>query len=555
MQERKLWTPASWLIVLSLFLASCSAAVTPGPKGTGTKAADVSPAGTQVLTPTPKPVAARYGGILTQATEADVSNLDLIQATGGATANPLMPIYDSLLTTDPLEPLKIMANLAKTYDVSTDGLRYTFHLHQDVKFHDGKTATSEDVAFNMKRMANPPQGTTSVRKSWLSAVDKIESPDANTLVITLKRRDPAFLSVMASGWMGVLPKHIIQEKGNMTKDVVGTGPFKLKNHTRGVSLRTVKNPDYFVRGLPYLDGIDTYVIPDQTVRTAALRTGRILLIREIPGVTVTQSKTIREAMGDKVVVEMTDHALGSFLLMNFSRKPFSDPRVRLAVSWAIDRELGMHLAAEGAASTGGILWRGWGNDLDPAELAKMPGYGPDKEANRAKARSLLAAAGYPNGFKTSLSVQRELGYTVIEMEFVKEELKKIGIDAELNLMEKAAFLAARQTGGMDAVRDAPAQELPDATPFLKERVITGSSGTLGYSNPKVDELIERQSTIADPSERKKLLDEISRTVLMDGWVSLWWYKKIAVYWAKVKGWKKPPQHFYSTRHATTWLAE
>jgi ABC-type transport system substrate-binding protein len=181
------------------------------------------------------------GGTLQISLQSDPPNFDPLSNTTGRVISVLGPCCNGLVRFSEFDPDKVVPDLAESWALSADGLAYTFVLRKGLKFHDGKPCTSADVKYTFDVVRDPPKGIVSVRANLLDAVSAIEAPDPLTVRFVLKRKSPSLVANLASGWMLVLPKHLL-EKGPMNDQIVGTGPFKLKEYKRGVSLEFVRNP-------------------------------------------------------------------------------------------------------------------------------------------------------------------------------------------------------------------------------------------------------------------------------------------------------------------------
>jgi peptide/nickel transport system substrate-binding protein len=289
----------------------------------------------------PKP---KYGGYLVQACDKEPPSLDPSQE---GTIYMLMYVasqYNGLLQFDPLENTKIVGDLAKSWKFSGDGRTITFKLHEGVKWHDGKPFTAEDVIYALKRIQNPPKGVASPRKLQFASIEKMEAPDAHTFVLTTKVPNPSILGALAQGWLVILPKHVMEAKGDMKKVVVGTGPFKFKKYTRGTSYEVVRNPDYFIKGRPYLDGIKWYIVPDMSAYVAAFKTHQINLLAGTPNLYKSNVEEIKAAVKN-VQVETGQRVVQNVLWMNTEKKPWDDVRVRKAAWLAVDLVMLMALTS------------------------------------------------------------------------------------------------------------------------------------------------------------------------------------------------------------------
>ncbi|MDP2952520.1 MAG: ABC transporter substrate-binding protein, partial [Chloroflexota bacterium] len=278
---RKIVAATSLWLVLGLLLAACAPAAAPPPQPAPTKEAPAAtaprptpppPATTTPVSPTDKPI---YGGMLKTFGVNDLSNSDLHQAFSYLDHNPMAPVYSLLVRSDPKDINKVGPDLAERWDVSPDGKVYTFFLRRGVKWHDGTPLSSADVKASFDRIVSPPKGVLSQRQAYFDAVDKIETPDGFTVRFLLKRPQAAFPAIVAVPFNAVFPKAILDQKGDMKKDIMGSGPFRFKEYIRGVQFEVEKNPDYFLPGLPYLDGVVRYIIPDSAAAKGAFVTGRL----------------------------------------------------------------------------------------------------------------------------------------------------------------------------------------------------------------------------------------------------------------------------------------
>ncbi len=377
----------------------------------------------------------KTGGILIQACDKEPPSLDPLQE---GTVYMLMYVasqYNGLLQYDPLENTKIVGDLAKSWKISGDGRTITFSLHEGVKWHDGKPFTSEDVLYTLNRIKDPPKGVNSPRKISFASIEKMEAPDAHTFVLTTKVPNPSILGVLAQGWTLIEPKHVMEAKGDMKKDVVGTGPYKLKKYIRGTSYEVVRNPDYFIKGRPYLDGMKVYVVPDMSGYVAAFKTHQINLLAGIPTIYKSHVEDIRAAVRG-AQVQTAQMAVQNVLWMNTEKKPWDDIRVRKAAWLAVDRQAANKVLAEGDGSYGLMLAPEgkWG--LPTAEILKLPGYRQPKDKDLAEAKKLMAEAGYADG--VDVIMDSRIGETDERAAtFLKDQLGKIGIRATIKLNELA----------------------------------------------------------------------------------------------------------------------
>ena len=339
------------------------------------------------MAPTIAPAAdtPRRGGVLLAVIGADPPSLDPHQESTFANIELVAPLYSTLLQLDPYAYPKIIGDLATEWKISPDGLTYTFKIHPGVKFHDGSPLTAADVKASYDKIIFPPQGVRSVRKNAYTAVSAVEAPDATTVVFKLKFPSASLLANLASPWNVIFPKKYLDQDPNYFKThVIGSGPFKFKAYTRGSTFEGERNPSYFVKDRPYLDGYKFYISPETSVRAAAIRSGRAYIeFRNLPDAEVD---AIKKQLGDKVTVQETAMTGQWGVAINNTKKPFDDVRVRQALTLAIDRyTMGKVLAPlTGLKFVGGLMRPGseWG--MPPAELEKLAALRPVPERQAPK---------------------------------------------------------------------------------------------------------------------------------------------------------------------------
>jgi peptide/nickel transport system substrate-binding protein len=500
----------------------------------------------------------RRGGVLLAAIGADAPSLDPHQEQTFATLQPVAPLYSTLLQIEPGNYPNVIGDLASEWKISPDGLAYTFKLHKGVKFHDGSPLTSADVKASYDKILSPPDGVRSIRKFHYSAVAGVEAPDPHTVVFKLKFPSGSLLLNLASPWNVIFPKKYLDQDPNyFKKNVVGSGPFKLKNRTPGSTFEGERNPDYFVKGRPYLDGYKFFISTETSVRAAAIRSGRAYIeFRDLPD---SEVDAIRKHLGDKVVVQSTPFVINFGITINNTKKPFDDVRVRKALTLGIDRYTAGRvlkpltgLRDVGAFTRPGTEWA-----MAPAELEKFPGFWRDAEKSRAEAKKLLAEAGYPSGFKVTLKNRNiKLPYQDWAV-YVIQEWRKIGIEAEHRPLETAAWYAdGRDQGNFELMIFPFGAWVDDPDQLLSPHTPNSPQNWNRALNPALEDLYARQARALDPTERKRLIGEFQKVVLDNAYIlpGLWWSRNV-VHWAKVKNYVAPPSHFANQKLQDIWLSE
>src|SRR5256712_7731378 len=321
-------------------------------------------------------------------------SLDPHQESTFATLQLVAQVYSTRLQSDPYASPKIIGDAASEWKISPDALTYTFKILQGIKFHDGSALTAADVKATYDKLVFPPEGVRSVRHNAYSAVTSIEAPDPSTLVFKLKHASASLLDNLASPWNVIYPKKYLDNDPNYFKaNVVGSGPIKFNSYTRGSTFEGERNPDYFVKDRPYLNGYKFFISTETSVRAAAVRSWRAYIeFRDLPNADV---EAIKKQLGDKVVVQQTPMTGQVGIAINNTVKPFTDVRVRKALTLGLDRYTGGRVLfpLTGLRDVGGLLRPGTEYAMADADLQKLPGFGEDAAKNRAEAKRRHAEAG------------------------------------------------------------------------------------------------------------------------------------------------------------------
>ena len=407
-------------------------------------------------------------------------------------------LYNRLVRLD--ENLVVVPDLASSWDIP-DNLTYVFHLRQGVKFHNGREMTADDVQYSLNRVLDPK--TASPGRSYISSIKSIDVVDRYTVKITLSAPLASLLDGLTSNNCSIVAKEVVEANGNLQKVEAGTGPFMLKEWVADNSMTLVKNPNYFEKGYPLVDKVVYRVIPEQASLLAGLRSGDLDLA------TINDGAIIRQAQRDKKVVVMSKPGLNMRIFsFNTTRKPFDDVRVRQAIANVLDRSEILAIAEFGMGRPTGALpvaATQWALPLD-----KLPYASPDID----KAKQLLAEAGYPNGFsfKITCSSTYEGGLAVAQV--IQNELKKIGVDAQLDVVEWGAYIdkwVKRDFDTMVELRGGSGE--PDR--FLYRTFYsTGGVNNFLFKNADVDALLDQGRTQTKPADRKATYDKL-QALLMD----------------------------------------
>ncbi len=430
---------------------------------------------------------------------------------------PAMPCLSNLVLFDPLKPVHsvdtIVGELAERWSWQDSFHKLVFFLRSNVKWHDGKPFSSKDVKYTFDTLREAPDAPAKLRlnprREWYANVEAVDAPDPQTVVFRLKRPQPSFLLMVASGFTPIYAAHV--PVASYRTGCVGTGPFKVKDWRKGEFVEYVKNPDYFVKGRPYLDGLRYLIIAERGTATAALQAGRVDVA--FPGETPKGiADQLKKAVPSLVVTPVNTSVL-DHLIINTSKPPFDDAKVRQAVSRAIDRRALVTAVYQGGAVLGASMpprpHGVWG--ILDTDLRALPGYG-DPNTERAKARALLADAGFgPNRPLKIAMLTRGLPAFADLGSFVVGELKRVGVDASLRQVDSSQWypLLTRGEFEVGADRNGLEPDDPDAN-FYEFFGCQSPRNNARYCNEQIARLIDQQSQELDPGKRLALVQEIQR---------------------------------------------
>ena len=474
---------------------------------------------------------------------------------------PSMPCFNNLVMFDPLKktesPESIIGDLAEKWSWQDNYRNLVFFLKKGVKWHDGQPFTSKDVkyTFDMVREAPDAAGKLRInpRKDWYANVEAVEAADPHTVVFRLKKPQPSLLMMLASGYTPVYAAHV--PAANYRTGCIGTGPYRVKEWKKGEYVEYVKNPDYHVKGRPYLDGLKYIPITERGTKFAALQSGRLDVA--FPG---DATKTIAEQVTKaepRIKMTLAAQNVNDNLLLNVTKPPFNNVKMRQAFSLAIDRKAVVQTVHQGGAIVGAAMapkpWGVWG--LLEKDLAALPGYGKPSD-DKAKAKKLLAEAGHgpSNPLKIELAV-RAIPQYLDFASFVVNELKQVGVEATLKQVETAQWhpLATRKEFQAGPNLTGLGVDDPDGNFF--ENYACGSARNYGgYCNEQVQKMIEAQSQELDPKKRLAMVVEIQKKLEEDAArPTVDWRLEYYLQWQHVKN-LIPHQSIYNWgRMQEVWL--
>jgi len=498
----------------------------------------------------------KKGGIMNFGVVAEPPTIDCHAVTTFAFAHPGRAHYSTLLKfKGNYDSLKIVGDLADSWEMAADGLTYTFKLRKNVKFHDGAPMTAEDVKASYDRIVNPPAGVVSARRSLHAGIKDIETPDAHTVVFKMKQPNASMLTHFASPWNCIYRAAKLKEDPQFpAKTVLGTGAFEFVEYKKGEVWVAKAFKDYFIPDRPYLDGYKAFF-----VKSSAVSTGIIggQFDAEFRGRTPKERDQIVEAMKDNAVVVEGPWVTNLLFTFNTEKKPFDDVRVRQALTMALDRwgQAGNLSKISSLKYVSGMFRPGYEYGLPEAELVKLPGFAKDIAKSREQAKKLLAEAGVPN-LKVKL-VNRNVAepYTPGGI-FLIDQWKRIGVEAEHSQLETKLFFDAMKDGNFDVLMEFISDFADDPSAQF-DKFLTPAKSSQSASRHKdtlLDELFDKQAAAVDPLERKKLVNQFEIHGLTQAYSApLLWWQRIVVHHKKIKGWELHPSHFTAHDYVDVWL--
>jgi peptide/nickel transport system substrate-binding protein len=476
--------------------------------------------GTSTATGPPK-----RGGTLKAAFSADPAGFDPQRGPSGMSHVVIEQVYSTLMALNP-EAVP-QPELAESHEVSSDGLAYTFKLRPGVKFHNGDDLTAEDVKFSFDRLLAPNSGYSYT--SQIETIKKIEAVDPLTVRFTLSQRTGPFLVYMAFPGSSIVPKKLVQSGHDLNAKPIGSGPFQFVSYEPRSAIKFTRNQNYFEKGKPYFDAMEYRLIGDITALTTAVESGQVNFSNEIP------PKDWRRIKRSKDLTTQTlEGSRFNWLVPNNSHKPFDNVRIRQAISYALDRQALVDGAFFGQATpiTGGVIpkWN-WGYAPD-TKLAPVKG-------DVAKAKSMLAQAGFPNGFTTSMTIVSSFPQQIAMAPIIQANLEKVGIKAKIGTMEVPRYWdEVWSTSNFDITTMYWLSPLADPDDFVTNNYSsTAAVNVQKYASKKMDDLLAQAKSAPTQDARKDLykqmqqlsMDDMPIVPLVNGWLLIAYSNKLQNY--------------------------
>ncbi len=512
----------------------------------------------QLAAPEPNP---RHGGMLRYGITMRPPHFDVHQS---GTINNLGSqgvMFDNLIRRDPRDSGQtIIPDLAHSWQIAKDGKTYTFFLRKGVEFHDGAELTAEDVKTTFDRIRKPPRGVSIPRSVLFRAVGEIAIPDKYVVQFKLAEPRPVnfIMSAIASGWNVIVRKKTLEDHNYNLRKVEfypGTGPFKSVKRVENESWQFEKNPNYWNKPLPYLDGITFYhALPFSTELGSAILSGRVDYVR------ITDPVTWRTAKATPgMSVARFNQSVIQGVWVNTRRKPFADPRVVRAFHLAFDRHALIEVVKDVTPMrVGGFIYPFSEFATPTDELFQRIGYQTDTTAAVKEARALMAAAGQANGIQGLDFLVRSVPSFKLWSQAIQAMLQET-LNVQCNLRETVELVWFDDTasGHFDLAIGAIVSTLIDPSDYFNAWYRTGGPQNYAFwSNQEFDRLVDRIDREVDPKERLTLVRQTEAIMEQSPPVlPVAWEQINDVWYSYVKG--HNPQNYFGiydvVREDTFWL--
>ncbi len=466
-------------------------------------------------------------------------------------ANMILHAFEGLLIID--KDGAIQPGQAETWEQSEDGLTWTFHLRDGLKWSDGSDLTANDFVFAWKRICDPetaaPYAETvlSMVKGYDDAIGgntdalAVTAPDDKTFVVELSAPCPFFDSLAAFATLMPVQQATIEANGDgwaVSADTyVSNGPFYMTEWEVGSHITFSKNPYYWNADAIKLDKLTFVLMEDANAAYSAYQNGDVMMIKDVP------TEEIPSLTGKEDF--FVDPIIGTYYInLNCEKECFQDANVRKALSLAIDRNYVANTLMQGTYSpAGNFMGPGWADPTGGEFMEKSNGGKPyidndNYEANLEEAKQLLADAGYPDGqgFPAITYTTNDSGYHKVVAEYLQEAWGKLGIDLSVNIVEWSSFTPMRRNGEYDVARNGWVGDYADPSNMLDLLYSTNGNNDGKYNNPEYDAAMEASRSTVDPEERSAALHQAEDILMADtGCVPVAYYNDFYLQSPKVTG--------------------
>ena len=462
----------------------------------------------------------KHGGILHIYHRETPPSLSIHEEATFSVNVPAMPIFNNLVIYDQHKPQNsmgtIVPELADSWSWSSDNLSLTFKLHQSVKWHDGQLFTAKDVkcTFDLLQGKGQDKFRKNPRKDLFNNIKEVTTNGDYEVTLHLGRPQPSLLAMLASGYTPMYACHV--SAAQMRTHPIGTGPFKFVEFKQNESIKLERNPDYWKKSLPYLDGIEYTIIPNRATAVLAFVAGKVDMTFPTE-MTAALEKDIK-AQDPSAICEIAPINVSTNLIVNREKPPFDNLELRKALALALDRKAFVDIIFQGQADAGGTLLPPpegvWGMPLEM--LKTIPGYG-DVHKDREQARAILAKFGYTasNPLKIKVSTRNLATYRDPAVVLI-DQLRTINIDAELEPVESSQWFAKVARNDYSVGLNLTGNGIDDPDQAFYENYACGSERNYThYCNKELETLFDKQSVETDVEKRRKMVWDIDKELQED----------------------------------------
>ncbi|MCY4590395.1 MAG: ABC transporter substrate-binding protein [Alphaproteobacteria bacterium] len=505
----------------------------------------------------------QVGGELNIVVGSKIPSYDAhIESTFGM-IHPIRPFYSTLIRVNPdnpSSPTDFVCDVCEggVPEPTDNGTTYTFKIRSGITFHDGKPLTAADVKATFDKIAFPPEGVASNRRAYFKMVESIEAPDDTTVVFKLKHASGTFIPSVAMPFNFIYAKADLDTHGYTwhQTNINGSGPFRFVEHVQGSHVTGTRNDDYYHEGKPYLDGYTALSAPKMSIRLQAIRGGRADI--EFRGFPPKARDDLVAALGDKITVQESDWNCVLLVTPNHKTKPFDDPRVRRAMTLAIDRHGGSKYLSNIAIvkTVGGIVFPNHPLATPVDELkANIAGYSDDIADSIEHAKALLEEAGQSDLKFTLLNRGVDQPYKVVGTWLIGQ-WRKVGMQVDQDVRPTTPFYASlRKQKDFDVSIDFNCQSIVNPIADVSKFLPTAGNNYASFEDAELEKIYANLLRTANVDEQKILIRQYEKRVLNDlasQMITLWWYK-INPHRSYVKGWKIAPSHYLNQSLDNVWI--
>jgi oligopeptide transport system substrate-binding protein len=547
------------LMVSSLILSACG----------GNKSTDSSKGTTTANGETTAPANATTGLDLAVQVGPDPETIDPALNSSADSANMIMHAFETLMIVD--KDNKIVPGQAESYEMSKDGLTYTFHLRDGLKWSDGTPLTANDFVFSWKRLADPnvaaPYGEDMLgyvkgyQEAAAGNIDAlgVSAPDDKTFVVELSVPCVYFLKIVTHATMVPVQKASVEANGEQwslkPETYVSNGPLKMIDWVPGSHVTFSKNENYWNADKVTLNTLKFVLMEDSNAAYSAYRTGEVAMIKDVP------TEEIPSLRG-KEEFHVEPNVGISYLDFNNQKEPFTNSDVRKALSLAIDRDYVSNTVMQGIGAPAGNFVPQGVSDAEEGtyfeDVTRKNNGGDffnikDHKADLAKAKELLAKAGYPDGkgFPVVEYMTNDAGHNKAVAEYLQSCWKELGVNMDIKIVEWGTFAPTRRAGDYLTARDAWSLDYDDPSNLLNLMKSTSGNNNAQYKNPELDKLLDEANATLDVKEHYAKLHEAENMILEDAAIAPLNYRN--EFWLqnpKLKGTWYSPFGYWFFQYAT-----